>query len=52
MDYSDDSCLNTFTDGQITRMKSAYEDKRINYTSGDGSEELDPLAAGNGPHGG
>jgi len=40
MDYTDDSCMDTFTDGQFERMKFAYENYRCGYTK---DEECDSL---------
>jgi hypothetical protein len=52
MDYSDDSCLSTFTPQQITRMQSAYADIRVAYIPGTGGEGDDqPIGSGD-PHGG
>ncbi|KAJ3474140.1 hypothetical protein NLG97_g9972 [Lecanicillium saksenae] len=51
MDYGDDECLNTFTDGQAQRMQTAYLNSRINYEQGDDDETFDPEPPGP-PHGG
>ncbi|KAJ6789863.1 hypothetical protein PWT90_10970 [Aphanocladium album] len=51
MDYSDDACLNTFTEGQVRRMKTAYVKSRIGYVEGDDGEHIDPEPPG-GTHGG
>lgn len=42
MDYSDDSCLNTFSDGQIKRMQTSFKNSRLNYKQGNASEHIDP----------
>jgi hypothetical protein len=52
MDYTNDSCRNHFTNGQISRMQSAYADKRVEYVSGNEGEEDDPPAGDGQPHGG
>jgi hypothetical protein len=41
MDYSDNSCMNQFTEGQILRMQSMYVDLRLTYVQGSGGEEDD-----------
>lgn len=51
MDYTNDSCLTQFTQGQIDRMVTSYSDTRLVYVQGNGGEETDD-PVGNGPHGG
>lgn len=51
MDYTDDACLNSFTDGQVQRMQSMYSNARINYVEGDEGEEIEPAPSGAPPHG-
>jgi hypothetical protein len=52
MDYSDDSCLSTFSKGQIRRMQSMFKYRRQKFTGvfGNGTVETDPDTGGFGPH--
>jgi hypothetical protein len=50
MDYSDDSCLSTFTPGQINRMQISFVDTRLAYVPGNGGEEVDAPPEGDNPH--
>lgn len=52
MDYSDDSCLNTFSAGQISRMSNLYSSERINYVAGSDGEQEDAPAGGDQTHSG
>jgi hypothetical protein len=52
MDYSDDSCLNTFSTGQISRMRDLYANERINYVEGSDGEQEDAPAGGDQTHSG
>jgi hypothetical protein len=52
MDYSDDSCLTQFTEGQITRMQTSFLRSRENYIPGSQGEEVDAPVLTDGPHGG
>ncbi|KAL5340210.1 hypothetical protein BJX70DRAFT_361824 [Aspergillus crustosus] len=42
MDYTDDVCLTTFSDGQILRMQNSWNEERVGYTPGIGGRRARP----------